>query len=710
MRSREVVSEYQSKWVSWNIAFWTVLLTSLLSGCGSRIRTLSSSQPNATSPLSITTQTLPFATAGNSYKVSLIANGGVPPYSWSISLGALPGGLSLGKNTGTLSGVTEDFGSFAFRATVTDSQGTVSSAGAANTSTTSSGSTTASASLTLKVLDDANASQPITISTAALPSAVDGIPYSFTLAATGGVPPYSWEISSGSLPAGFMLTAASGIITGITNQAGVFTFQADVIDSSGTGAAGAFSLAAIAGSSRTGPVGSAELFGLHIQSLASPWPAIGFGAVRMWSNINGARWGQINKANGVYDFSTLDAFLSEFYTNGVTDVLYTIGQVPRWASTNPTDTACDFAKSRYSTGGCDLPGDINLDGSGTDQTYINFIAAIARHVNDPTYLQTHAHIKYWEPWNEWFRNSVVSTYSWNHYSIHASYAQMVRMVEDVRCTVTGVGSVNGNACAATPIDRSALIVSPSSGGYDCCFAPQVFQNFLYCNGTGDNAPIPGSECTTGDAGSAAVDIICSHWYEGKGRMPEDLLTDVPVFTSLLSPADLAKPLWSGEGSWSSDAFIPDEDEQASWVARYYLAGWSTKASRFYWYAYDSIHYGSLEIPGALNLAGQAYGATYQWIVGSTLTAPCANNGGTIWTCGLTRNSGYQAIAVWDTSQSCSNGVCTTSTYSVPSGMIQYSNLSGGTVSLNGAATVQIGLLPILLENEDIPEAPATPFS
>ena len=443
---------------------------------------------------------------------------------------------------------------------------------------------------------------------------------------------------------------------------------------------------------------SAGLFGLHIQSLATPLPTIGFGEVRIWSNVDSARWAKMDTTPGSPpNFNVLDKFLADFYTAGVTDVVYTVGQVPQWASTNPNDTSCDFAvpTDPTSLGGCNFPADLKPDGSGTDQTYINFITAIAEHVNDPTYLQTHARIKYWEPWNEWYRNPVVSPYPWDHYSIHASYAQMVRMVQDLRCTITGKGSINGVPC--TPIDSTALIVSPSSGANSCCSAPQVFQNFLYCNGTGPNAPIPGSACTTGTAGSAAVDVINSHWYEpaALGAEPEDLLKDVPLYTSLLSPTDQAKPLWSDEGSWGINTAISDPDMQASWVARYYLSGWSAGLERLYWYAYDT-QYGTLwSSSGGLDAAGEAYGKAYKWIVGSTLTKPCSSIG-TVWTCSLTLANGNSTLVIWDTAQSCLSGICTSAVQSVSSTYANYQDLAGTNHPIGTLGTVSVGIKPILL--------------
>src|SRR5262249_45755430 len=68
---------------------------------------------------------------------------------------------------------------------------------------------------------------PLAISTTSLPTGVIGLPYSEVLTATGGMPPYSWSISSGRLPAGLILAGAPGQITGMHTNASnsVVTFQ-----------------------------------------------------------------------------------------------------------------------------------------------------------------------------------------------------------------------------------------------------------------------------------------------------------------------------------------------------------------------------------------------------------------------------------------------------------------------------------------------------
>jgi len=104
-------------------------------------------------------------------------------------------------------------------------------------------------------------------------------------------------------------------------------------------------------------------------------------------------------------------------------------------------------------------------------------------------------------------------------------------------------------------------------------------------------------------------------------------------------------------------------------------------------------------PGTLLKPGVAYQTVYNWMVGATMAKSACTAVKTIWTCKLTRTGGYQALAVWDSSQKCSLGVCTTSTYNVGPPYIQYQNVYGQTTPITGS-TVQIGYQPILLQNQN----------
>jgi hypothetical protein len=155
-----------------------------------------------------TPSTLPSGLAGTAYSQTLAATGGYPPYTWSVVSGALPAGLSL-SSAGAIAGIPATPGITAFTADVSDASLHY-----------------VSQSFTLTVAGPA-----LTVATpSTLPFGATGTAYSQTLAATGGVPPYTWSILSGTLPPGLTLSSA-GALTGIPTVAGSYIFTAQVQDS-----------------------------------------------------------------------------------------------------------------------------------------------------------------------------------------------------------------------------------------------------------------------------------------------------------------------------------------------------------------------------------------------------------------------------------------------------------------------------------------------
>ena len=59
---------------------------------------------DALTPVAITTDHLPDATAGRPYRAAMVAEGGVPFYDWTLAAGQLPAGLVLDRFTGEISG------------------------------------------------------------------------------------------------------------------------------------------------------------------------------------------------------------------------------------------------------------------------------------------------------------------------------------------------------------------------------------------------------------------------------------------------------------------------------------------------------------------------------------------------------------------------------------------------------------------------------
>jgi len=102
---------------------FTVQVADSQSPADTAARTLSIAVDAApTIPLNITTTLLPNGQRNISYSLTLQATGGVTPYQWSLSSGALPPGMSLDASTGVISGICKKKGTWKFTVRVQDSR------------------------------------------------------------------------------------------------------------------------------------------------------------------------------------------------------------------------------------------------------------------------------------------------------------------------------------------------------------------------------------------------------------------------------------------------------------------------------------------------------------------------------------------------------------------------------------------------------------
>ncbi|MCO7579070.1 MULTISPECIES: putative Ig domain-containing protein [Pseudomonas chlororaphis group] len=246
-------------------------------------------------------------TVGTAYSASLSASGGAAPYSYAITAGTLPTGLSLNTSTGAISGTPSASGTFNLTITATDansatgsqaysitigaqapvagavsatvsanssanpitlnlsggaatsvavasaaSHGTASASGTSITYTPTAGFSGAD-SFTYTATNASGTSSPATVTItvsaptlvltpASLGAGTAGSAYSATLSVSGGTAPYSYSISSGSLPAGLSLNTASGLISGTPSTSGTANLTITATDANGATGSQAYSI------------------------------------------------------------------------------------------------------------------------------------------------------------------------------------------------------------------------------------------------------------------------------------------------------------------------------------------------------------------------------------------------------------------------------------------------------------------------------------
>ena len=295
------------------------------------------------------------------------------------------------------------------------------------------------------------------------------------------------------------------------------------------------------------------------------------GGLRLWDD--NVKWAQIETAAGSYDWSEMDTWISKAQAQGM-DVLYTIGDTPKWAGKIPKGSPCGNEGS-YS---CSAPTDLNTDGTGTDQHFKDFITALVTRYK--------GEIAFYELWNE-----PDCTCSWS-----GTTAQIVRMGADAAGIIRST-------------DKNALILSPSAHG------PTMktwFDDYV------------------GAGGAANFDIVNAHLRgtTSNNKDPEEFLTMYDDVTAETAKRNLTKlPIWDDEHGIRKGE-MSDTDLLEGYVARSAILRAGVGLQRQYVYTWDQ------NAPDGLqgNDSGTAWDTVAGWLIGHTIS-PCTASG-TVYTCAV----------------------------------------------------------------------------
>jgi hypothetical protein len=203
---------------------------------------------------------LPNGTVGTAYNQVISASGGTAPYTFTVSSGALPTGLILDPTTGAITGTPTVAATFNFTITAIDAAG-------------------CSGSRPYTITIASPGCPAITLSPSTLPPGAVAEFYSQAITATGGTGPYTFAVTSGALPTGLSLNPATGLISGVPLQPGLFGFTIQATDAGGCIGARPYTLTILAGSG----AGIPTLDSLALGLLAAVLGALGVFAVQRFT-------------------------------------------------------------------------------------------------------------------------------------------------------------------------------------------------------------------------------------------------------------------------------------------------------------------------------------------------------------------------------------------------------------------------------------------
>jgi hypothetical protein len=364
------------------------------------------------------------------------------------------------------------------------------------------------------------------------------------------------------------------------------------------------------------------------------------GTVRLWNS--GTEWDLLEQSANTYNWIVLDTFLDQLAEHQPTATLYTLGHVPCFISSRPCESDVAGWGGEWSPS---PPKDLTSDGS---KTFNDFVTALTTHCTAAGHC-VKDYIKHWELWNE----PNLPIY-WTG-TVNQLYDMMKPAVAIIRANVPG-----------------AIISTPP-----------------VCGGKHEYAA---SWLALENANGRLSDYYGFHMYLS-GWEPEIRMARIELMIAAKNAAGSAwekTPWMDTETSFSATDYVCDSTPEIchSQLVRWDMLlfayqGGSGGAYEIGWYDWQTIAAGGYDT---------YFYTMMKWLVGSTFTASCSNNG-TVYSCPLTESDGTSALVVWN-----SNGNSSYTPADQYSDYRAFNDTYGGiTEKITSGEKTTIGLMPIMFE-------------
>jgi hypothetical protein len=385
------------------------------------------------------------------------------------------------------------------------------------------------------------------------------------------------------------------------------------------------------------------------------------GIIRLWDS--GVYWATLeHNGQGIYTWKNLDSWLDLIAGRTVdggipVQVIYTFGSVPLWA-------APGGAKCCENSGTSSPPSDLTTSGS----TFFNqFVTALVNHCS-PAGNCVKNIIKYYEAWNEANHSSTACSANSGGYYWAGSTLQLYQMWSPAAAIIQGVVS---GVTLTTP---SWVNTTGFATWIDCWLNDElnngvISQIYNYHEYLQDDTP----------------EFRCC------GGGTEDAVLIAPNYTVMgWTPL----PLWKTETNFNTTTYscnlsIYSADDCTGQILRWQLLNSSNSVLSLNWYEWFRM----------IGTSGDQYDIAYyymiQYLEGGNLTAPCSSSGGApTYTCPFIESDGSTALFVWTPNTS-------GTTYTVPSGYVDYLDQAGVSHGTSGGSVISITVQPIMLEKNTV---------